>query len=45
MAFSRAAVEHVEEEGFQDVVAMVPERHLGRTDLVGEGVQRAAAQT
>ena len=40
----RAAVEHVEEEGFQNVVAVVPQRHLGRTDLVGVGVQGATTQ-
>lgn len=39
-----SAVEHVEEEGLEDVVAMVTEGHLGRADLVGEGVQRATAQ-
>jgi hypothetical protein len=40
----RAIEEHVEEEGLDNVVAVVPQGHLGRANLVGEGVQRAAAQ-
>ena len=31
-----AAVEHIEAKGFQDIVAVMPQGHLGRADLVGE---------
>ncbi|MNM66710.1 hypothetical protein D3C81_782070 [compost metagenome] len=40
----RTVEEHVQEERFDDVVAMVTEGHLGRADFIGEGVERAATQ-
>src|SRR5690625_1184017 len=39
-----AAIEHVEKQGFDNVVAMVAERNLGGADLFGEPVERAATQ-
>jgi hypothetical protein len=40
----RAIEEHVEKESFDDIVAMMPQGHLGRANLVGEVVQGAATQ-
>src|SRR5690554_4769752 len=39
-----ATIEHVEEEGLDDVVPVVPQRHLGGADLVGKGVEIATTQ-
>src|SRR6185436_13356060 len=39
-----AAVEKIEEEGGEYVVAVVPERDLGGTQLAGDAVERAPAQ-
>jgi hypothetical protein len=43
-ALQLAAVEHVEEQGLHDVVAVMAQRDLGAAQLVGHAVQDAAAQ-
>ena len=40
----RPVEEHVQEKRLDNVVTMVAERHFGRADFVGEGIERAATQ-
>ena len=44
-AFQFAAVEHIEEQGLQNVITVVAERNLGGTQLGSGAVKDTAAQT